>query len=65
MIKNFRVIQFNLILNVFYLKLFITKNIVELSNIDNKKHYITYIKRIKQLNKSKRLIRENTILFLN
>ena len=47
MIKSLRDFQINFILNAFYLKLFIIINVIKLFNINNKKYYIIYIKRLK------------------
>ena len=65
MMKNLRNFQINFILNASYLKFFIIINIIKLFNINNKKHYIIYVKRLEQLNESRRLIHKNTILLFN
>ena len=65
MMKNLRNFQINFILNASYLKFFIIINIIKLLNINNKKHYIIYVKRLEQLNESRRLIHKNTILLFN
>ena len=63
--KNLRDFQIDSILNAFYLKLFITINVIKFLNIDNKKNYVIHIKRLKQFDKSRRLIHKNTILLFN
>ena len=45
--KSLRDSQINFILNVSYLKLFITINVIKFFNINKKKHYIIHIKRLK------------------
>ena len=47
MIKNLRDFQIDFVLNAFYLKLFITINVIKFLNSNSKKHYVIYVKRLK------------------
>ena len=59
MIKNFKEIKFDLIFRMFYQKLFTITNIIELLNIDIKKHYILQINRIKRNDNIKKKFERN------
>ena len=63
--KDFEKSKLNLMLQTLYLKMFNIVKIIELLEIECKKHYIINIKRIAKDDKARRLKRKNFILLLN
>ena len=65
MIKNFEKSKLNSILQTLYFKIFNIVKIVELFEIECKKHYIMNVKRIAKDDKARRLKKEGFILLLD